>query len=230
LFQSPLFAEATISGSLFHRSRPAFAISLENGVRLDALYRRRWGFRDGEWSYEVQGALSGVVALGLPGFANWVVAARASVGATGGTAPASLSIGGESGDLFVLAPGFALGAGRRSFAMRGSPRTGGFDRAFVGIAEMRIPLAMVAKGMPILPVVIDRVSAALFYELGAGRLLGDGRRESPLQSAGAELAFDLGILYDIPIRVRVGGAIPVSDGLGVSRGDGRAYVTFGVSF
>ena len=230
VFDSPSFMTATVSGSLFHRSRPAFAISTENGVQVDGLYQYRRSVSSNDWSSEVLGNVSGYLAVGLPGFANWVVAARTSIGATGGTVPASLSIGGESGDSFELAPGITVGSGRRAFSMRGYPRVGGFDRALVGVAELRIPIALVAKGTWIIPIVLDRISTTVFYEVGVGRYFGDVGRESDLQSAGAELALDLGVLYDVPTRLRVGWAVPLRDGLGVTRGDSRTYLTFGVSF
>ena len=228
-FDSPTFATATASATIFHRERPALSISAENGFQLDGLYRVRRSLSDADWSYEVRGALSGYLALGLPGFAHWVVAARSSIGATGGSVPASLSIGGASGDIFALAPGVVLGAGRRAFAMRGYPRVGGYDRAWVNVFELRIPLANVAKGTWYLPIVLDRVSTTAFYEIGAGRFSGE-QRQNWLQSAGVELVLDLGVLYDVPTRLRLGVAIPLADANGVSRGDTRSYLSFGASF
>ena len=229
-FDSPTFATATVSATTFHRERPPLSISSENGFQLDGLYRLRQSLSDADWSHEVRAAIAGYLAMGLPGFAHWVVAARASVGATGGAAPASLSIGGESGDVFELAPGFVLGSGRRAFAMRGYPRISGYDRAFVNVVELRIPLANVAKGTWYIPIVLDRVSTTAFYEVGVGRFFGDQQRQDWLQSAGAELVFDLGVLYDVPTRLRVGVAVPLVDGNSVSRGDTRSYLSFGASF
>ena len=229
-FDSPTFATATLSATMFRRERPALSISPENGFQLDGLYRLRQSLRDDDWSYEVRGALAGYLAMGLPGFAHWVVAARSSIGVTGGAAPATLSIGGESGDVFELAPGVSLGAGRRAFGMRGYPRISGYDRAWVNVFELRVPLANVAKGTWYVPIVLDRVSTTAFYEIGVGRFLGDQQRQDWLQSAGAELVFDLGVLYDVPTRLRVGVAVPLTDGNSVSHGDTRSYLSFGASF
>ncbi len=230
IFEGPTSLAASISGSLFYRSRPALAISVENGVRLDALYERQWSLRDGASSFETRGAVAGFLGVGLPGFARWVLALRLTGGGAGGSAPRTIAVGGESGDRFEVAPGLIVGTGRRAFALRGYPRVGGFDRALTAVAEARIPIALIGRGMPIIPIVFDRVSATLFYEFGTARIASDGGTENNLQSAGTELIADLGILYDVPTRVRVGAAVPLTDGLGVSRGDIRAYVTFGTSF
>ncbi len=228
-FDSPTFVTATVSANMFRRERPALAISPENGFQLDGLYRVRQSLSDADWSYEARGTLAGYLALGFPGFAHWVVAARSSLGVTGGTLPASLSIGGASGDIFQLAPGVVLGPGRRAFAMRGYPRVGGYDRAWVNLFELRIPLANVAKGTWYLPIVLDRLSTTAFYEVGAGRFFGE-QSQNWLQSAGVELVLDLGVLYDVPTRLRLGMAVPLADGNGVSRGDVRSYLSFGASF
>ena len=155
---NPTFAGGALTANASSASRPILSISPENGISVDALFLRRWQV-DGSrfWSYEARGRLSGYLALPLPGFAHWVLAASVVVGKTGGSAFTTYSIGGESGDIVELVPGTALGSGRRRFQMRGYDARGGFSRAVVGVAELRIPIALVAKGIPRLPVFLDRI-------------------------------------------------------------------------
>ena len=230
LFTTPTFAGATISGTAFYRMRPNLAISSENGLSVNALVRRRWALTDSSWSYEVRGGASGYLAIDLPGFAHWALAGRVAAGRTGGPAAGFLSIGGESGDPLQLAPGFSVGMGRNSFPMRAYPRTSGFTRVASSAVELRVPVALVAEGIWILPIILDRVSVTGFFEAGDGWNEGESGSLSRLQGAGAEAVTDLGVLYDTPLRVRVGWAVPLRDGLGVSRGESRTYLTFGASF
>ena len=227
----PTFAGGIISGKVSHYSRPALSISPENGVTLDGAVLRRWQV-DGSrfWSYEVRGRASGYLALPFPGFAHWVLAASIAAGRTGGEAPASLSVGGESGDILELIPGTALGSGRRRFQMRGYDARGGFTRAVVGVMELRIPIALIARGVPRLPLFLDRFSLNLFGELGSGWNADDAVDLTALRDVGGEAAIDLGMGAGIAIRVRLGGAVALSDGLGVSSGSARYYLAFGRAF
>jgi hypothetical protein len=228
---NPTFVGAAISTSVTSASRPILSISPENGVSADALLLRRWQ-ADGSrfWSYEARGGLSGYLALPLPGFSHWVMAASIVAGKTGGSAPTTYSIGGESGDIVELVPGTALGSGRRRFQMRGYGARGGFTRAVVGVAELRIPIALVAKGVPKLPLFLDRISLNLFGEIGSGWSEGESIDLTALQDVGGEAAVDLGLGAGLALRMRLGGAVALTDGLGVDRGDARYYVAFGRAF
>lgn len=226
----PVFAGPVVAARLVHLSQPVLAISPENGLVLDGAVRRRWAVSGTGWSYGVRGAAAGYLALPLPGFAHWVLAGRLSGARNGGPTPERFSIGGESGDLYEILPGYAVGAGRRAFPLRGYPRGGAYTRAVVGAAELRVPLLLVSQGIWQLPVVLDRVSLAAFWEAGGGWEAGDPAAPTALQDVGAELVFDLGVSYDTPLRVRLGGAVPLRDGLGVGRGDARFYIAFGSAF
>lgn len=209
---------------------PPLAISPEDGVALQGLYRRRWRLAGSGWSDELRGAVSGYGAVPLPGFAHWVVAARVSAGVMGGPFPSTFSVGGESGDPFGVAPGVGVGSGRRAFPLRGYPRGGGFTRAFSATAELRVPLVLVAKGIWKLPLGIDRISMTPFVDVGRGWTAEQSADLARLRNVGAEAVFDLAVAHDIPLRLRVGAAVPLTDGLGVTRGDARWYLTAGPSF
>ncbi len=226
----PLFGGGVLAFRLAHNSRPALAISPEDGIVLDGSLRRRWALAGPEWSYGLRGGVSGYLALPLPGFAHWVLATRLSAARSGGPAPERFGIGGESGDVFQIVPGYTVGAGRRAFPLRGYPRAGSFTRVVVGMVELRLPLVLVSAGLWKLPVVLDRVSLAAFVEMGGGWNAGETPAPTAFRDVGAEAVFDLGVSYDVPLRVRVGAAVPLTSGLGVARGDARFYVAFGPSF
>lgn len=228
---NPTFVGGAVSANTSSASRPILSISPENGIAADALFLRRWQL-DGPqfWSYEARGGLSGYLALPLPGFSHWVLAASVVAGKTGGSAFTTYSIGGESGDIVDLLPGATLGSGRRRFQMRGYDPRGGFTRAVVGVAELRIPIALVAKGVPRLPLFLDRISLNLFGEVGSAWNEDDSIDLTALQDVGAEVAIDLGLGAGLPLRLRLGGAAALTDGLGVTGGDARYYVAFGRAF
>ena len=228
---NPTFVGGAISTNASSASRPLLSISPENGIAVDAMFLRRWQASGSQfWSYEARGKLAGYLALPLPGFSHWVLAASIVAGKTGGTAPTRYSIGGESGDIVELVPGTALGSGRRSFQLRGYDEGGGFTRAVVGVAELRIPVALVAKGVPKLPLFLDRISLNLFGEIGNGWNHGDPMDLSALRDVGGEIALDMGLGAGLALRVRLGGAVALADGLGVTDGDVRYYVAFGRGF
>lgn len=230
LGSSPTYFSTRVSARAAHVSRPILSISTENGVIVDGFYKRRWGISDPNWSYRVQGRASGYLALPLPGFSHWVLAAQASAGRTGGTNPERLEIGGESGDLLETIPGLAFGTGRRAFSMRGYPRGGVFTRVFTGVLELRVPVALVARGWNRLPVFLDKVALTGFAEVGGGWLEGEEADLAALRDVGGEIVLDVGLIRDYPIRIRGGAAVPLRDGLGVSKGHVRWYVALGSAF
>lgn len=225
--ENPAFVGVSISTGTASASRPILAISPENGFSVSTLFLRRWQLGgSGFWSYEARGGIAGYLALSLPGFSHWVLAGSIVAGRSGGPAPTSYSVGGESGDVITLLPGTALGSGRRTFQMRGYSARGGFTRAVVGVAELRIPIALPAKGVPKLPLFLDKISLNLFGEIGNGWNEGGAADLTALRDAGAEMAVDLGLGAGFALRVRVGGAVAFAEGLGVARGDHRYYVAF----
>ncbi|GBD31251.1 Protein TolB [bacterium HR33] len=229
-------AGGSLGFGVFHAKRPALAISPENGVAVSAVYRRLYELPPlldpsmRRWFEELRGAAAGYLALPLPGFAHWVLAARVAGGAIRGPLPRSFELGGTSGDRFELFPGYLIGTGRRSFPLRGYPVGGGFTRVFAGTVELRVPVALVAEGIWELPLGLDRLSVTLFGDAGGGWRSGEPMRPFALKSLGGELVLDLAVTYDVPVRMRVGAATPLSAGLGSAPGEVRWYLTFGSSF
>ena len=70
---------------------------------------------------------------------------------------------------------------------------------------------------------------SVFGEAGGGWVAGMAA-ELPYRDVGAELALDLGFMYNFAVRLRSGIGVPLADGLGVSRGSPRIYVTAGSAF
>jgi len=225
---TPILAGGTISVAAGAVSRPGFAISDENGFRIEALARRRWALADTAWSAELRGAASAYLALPLPGFAHWVLAARVAAGRSGGPVGPLYEVGGASGQPLEWVPGLLLGE-QRQFALRGYPANGLATRVAVGAVELRVPLALVGRGLWKLPVLVDRLSMSVFGEAGGGWVAGMAA-ELPYRDVGAELVLDLGFMYDFAVRLRSGIGVPLADGLGVSRGNPRIYVTAGSAF
>jgi outer membrane protein assembly factor BamA len=100
----------------------------------------------------------------------------------------------------------------------------------VATAELRVPLALVAKPLGGLPYGLDRLSLSLFYDYG--RVWRRPRNGLPrdLSSAGVELNWDLVVLYDVPLRLRTGLAVPLEDGSVTDRGEAQFSVSFGSEF
>lgn len=228
LAERPDFVNAVVSFSAQHVTRPALAISPENGFGLGLAYRRRTQLGGSGWSDELRGALNGYLALPLPGFAHWVLAARAAGGVSGGPNRAFFDVGGESGDVFAVVPGYAVGSGRRQFSLRGYDEMDGFDRVAAGTVELRIPVALVGRGIWKLPFSVDRISLALFSEAARARYF-DGSQAS-FEDVGAEAVLDLATSYDIPLRARAGAALQLTPEPGATRRAVRWYVTFGSAF
>jgi hypothetical protein len=165
----------------------------------------------------------------LPGFAHWVLAGRIAAGWSGGSWPAYFSVGGESSEGLETLPGLPFGLSRRSFPLRGYPPEGGYTRPRSGIAELRVPLLLVGRGLRAIPLVLDRVSLTVFGEAGGGWNAVAGASRS-YADVGSELVVDLGAMRDVPARLRIGAAVPLSDGAGVTAGQVRQYVAAGTSF
>ena len=230
---------ATLSAQAL--SYPALAISPENGVAAAVRYQHDWEttsptiLANGDtvpgWWNEVRGVASAYLALPLPGFAHWVLAARAAAGARDGPAADPYDLGGAAGDPYEIVPGYLIGPGRRTFPLRGYPAVStGFTRAAVGALELRVPVALVARGLGKLPLGLDRLSLTGFAEAGGGWRPGDSPDVFALRDAGGELVLDAGAPQDAPIRVRAGLAVPLVAGLGVAAGTVRGYAAFGTAF
>ncbi|MBI4421967.1 MAG: PD40 domain-containing protein [Gemmatimonadetes bacterium] len=239
-FTNPTYAGAVASFRASHANRPALSISPEDGIGVSGLYRRRWqiaGLANPTtgltgWSDEWRGSVRAYLGLPLPGFARWALAARLSGAVSGGPNARTFALGGESGGAWAILPGLTLGSGSRDFPLRGYPRAGSrFTRVVVGAAELRVPLFLIGKGIWKLPLGVDRISVTGFGEIGGGWRRDSGSRNiTQFRDVGAELVADLALNGDSPLRLRLGAARALADGLGATVGSSRAYVAIGSSF
>ncbi|MGD0483561.1 MAG: hypothetical protein ABSB58_02785 [Gemmatimonadales bacterium] len=226
-------AGVVMSAAAGHVEEPAFAISAQRGWRVSAYARRRWRLA-GPGGY-TEGVVRGSAYLPLPGaaFARSVLAVRAAAGYLTGTDAVLFGVGGLSGGTVPLLPGFAAGTGARDFPARGFAPDEAVGRGAASVTvEWRLPLALVGRGLGLAPGSLDRLSIAAFGD-GAmawspaawtAALPGlDGR--TVLASAGVEGVADLGVLYDYPVRLRLGAA----QRLGPRRG-AQGYVAIGAAF
>jgi hypothetical protein len=203
-------------------AQPALAISPTLGTRASLTVRRRWRTDVVRSTTEWTARVSTYRAWSGGGFAPQVTGLRVSAGTVAGNAGVAFGVGGNPGEAFELMPGIVFG-GSRSFPLRGATGSEFIARRVVTASlEHRVPLALVGRGLPwLLPAQLDRVSLAAFVD-GAATWLGTTRGEHG--SVGAELVFDLGIGYDLPLRVRFGAARRLD------RGAGTAYAAVGAAF
>jgi len=231
------------SGSWLNTSRPALAISREDGISVGATGRQRWQSGNGGGaSRSIVGVMSAYRSLDLPGFAHHVIAIRGAAGAADERTITAFSAGGLSGGNLDVLAGVSVGDGARTFGIRGFPPSAEQgNRAFAGSLEYRAPVAAPSRRIPYIPIFFDRVSAAAFADAGRAYcpasadstsvVCRSGNIDGPLLgSVGGELILDTAIQYDIPARLRAGLAVPV-----LNREAGRArsvsaYLTFGSSF
>ena len=163
-----------------------------------------------------------------PGFAASVLAVRADGGAARGPATGTgyFSVGGNSGFFAVRGHDPAARAGRRAWSAS---------------IEYRAPLALVNRGLGAWGLHLDRIFGSAFIDAGDAWDVGaaseaEPSRRRPLASLGIELTTDLLVLYQAPLRLRLGmAAIPDPDARpGVASGASRwrrvLYVGVGVPF
>lgn len=174
---------------------------------------------------EVTGTLRAYRSWSGPGFANHVLGVRATAGAARGPGANAFhfGVGGASGQPETVT-GFELFGGTSLlFPIRGyapGARTGRL--AWSGSAEYRFPLALVHRGVGLLPVYIDRLSGNLFLDGGNawGPLDAPGdfasSRRASLASAGAEIVVTALPFWTSPIHLRAGVAFPFVDGNGAT--------------
>jgi hypothetical protein len=230
---SPHLRTLLLAAGWSNTRRPALAISPEDGVSISVNGRLRWlSDETGVDQRSVIAAAAAYKSIDLPGFAHHVLAARAAWGASGGDSPRSFSVGGTSGAPLPVLPGLTFGQ-RRTFGVRGFPpgsRAG--SHAIAGTLEYRVPLAHPSEGEDLWPVFLDRVSAALFADAGTAWTggVGDPAGGAWLVSLGAELNLDAAVPYDVPYRLRLGVAIPVSRADVPQASSITAYVRLGPSF
>lgn len=178
-------------------------------------------------------------ALRLPGFARHVVGVRLDAGAEAGSLGPGFAAGGASG-VGSPAPLDPELFGSAAFPVRGyAPGVQTGNRAIAATLEYRFPIALVDRGVGLLPVFLKAVHGDLFADAGGAwcaaaaddctlRLGAAPTRFTPLASLGAELGVDLTLGYaaDLPLRVGVG--VPLRSAPATT--PARIYLRLGRSF
>ena len=179
------------------------------------------------------GRLRAYLPLPGPGFAAPVLALRASGGMARGPGAQTgyFAVGGASGEGLSLPGTSTLAGGSVFLPVRGyetSTRSGRY--AWSTTMELRVPLALVNRGLGTWPLHLDRLFGSAF--LDGGNAWGgdassgaDGPRPRSLLSAGFEVSSDLLVLYGARLRLRAGAAFPL-----VERDGPRYYVRVGLPF
>jgi hypothetical protein len=207
------WAGGVFSVAAAHLVQPAFAISAQEGWRASATVRPRLRLDSlGGGHTEGQLHASAFLPLNVVGFARQVLALDVAFGALAGSDTVFFGVGGVSGGAVPLLPGIAIGSTPRSFPVRGFAPNDGVGRfAYAVSLEDRLPLALVGRGLGLVPGALDRLSLALFVDLARTWSPPVWTRRFPglpasqtLASVGAEAVADLGVLYDFPVRLRVG--------------------------
>lgn len=200
----------SVSLAFVHSSSGVLSVSSQNGLAWSVTYRRREQQGSSRYADEVRSQVDLYAALPGPGFAPPVLALRFAAGTTDGSLLRTLPVGGVSSGTYDLGFGQTLG-GERSFPVRGYSANALVDRrAATGTAELRLPLALVGRSVGHLPVGADKVSLRLFSDAGDAWGPGATPRLTRLWSAGAELALDATVNYDVPLALRFGLAEPLT--------------------
>jgi hypothetical protein len=160
---------------------------------------------------------------GYLGIGRTVLAARLTeVRARGRTEP--FQLGGASDDLLQLGPVL----NERQLSLRGyvgdEPSLLG-QNARVATLELRAPLADIDRHGMVPPLGINRLSAAVFYDIGGAWGAGRSGPAQTLRGVGVELLAEVKLLYVLPLQLRLGVARAL-DG----REDTRGYLTAGRAF
>jgi hypothetical protein len=240
---SPTYPALLATAGWSNARRPTLSISPEDGVTMSVSARQRWqSGTSGVATRSVVGVSTAYKALDLPGFAHHVIALRGAVGITDERSPTRFSAGGVSGTVLDVFPGFSLGEQRRTFGVRGYPAGAeGGIHAYTGTVEYRAPLAAPSRGVRFIPVFVDRISLALFGDLGraycpssvspgSGVCRASDIGNPVMRSVGGELNVDTGIQLDVQVRARLGVAFPLAERERFGVRASRVYATFGTAF
>jgi hypothetical protein len=209
----------------------------------------------------VTGRTQGYHGFGGWGFARHVLAVRGVGAADFGSRTPLFTAGGITGDALAspLGTGFGLSNTRDVFVRGWGEDSQIGDRVVAGTLEWRFPLALVQRGVALVPVYLGKTWGTAFVDAGtawcaqecgtelasffprADPMVSGGTelasffpRADPMVSVGAELGGDFTLGFNLGLQLRAGVAVPVSrastlDGVD-QRPSPRAYLTFGQSF
>ncbi|HMC55589.1 MAG TPA: hypothetical protein VKH19_10485, partial [Gemmatimonadaceae bacterium] len=234
---------------------PPLAISPEDGINFATTTRMRWLTGDTTGAtISIVGTASAFKSLDLPGYAHHVLALHGAAGIEDSRGTGYYEVGGVSGGFLDVLPGYALGEGRRTFPVRGFPSASLLGiRAFTATGEYRIPLTLPGRGLGTLPMFLDRTSLTAFGDVGSAwcpAIYGARPTPSPslcttghvssglvfltpelIGSTGAELNVTAAIFsWDVPVRFRLGFAVPVVGTGLVPVNSVTSYFAVGASF
>ncbi len=227
----------SVSGSVTHTITPALAISPQDGWQVRFHVRERARTSGDLQSTETVVAGTAYLSGITRSYAREVFAIHGAFGTVGGNDPVTFSVGGVSSGTLDFVPGITLGGGARTFQVRGyAPGALTGRHAMALSLENRMPLALIDRGLGMLPLGLDKVSVSLFADgalawsaqhcpdfvinSGSGEACATG-----IWSVGAELVTDVAVGYELPIRVRAGGALRVSEG-----GNAGFWIALGTAF
>ncbi len=211
------------------------SVSLEKGYTavLD-LTHRRLADDFGRWNVSAQLLTIGYSSFALFGYANHVIAARLAVGASDGhnRNPEFFDLGGIPGRPFLVVPGVEIGGGA-DYPVRGfGEGVERGDRITSWSVEYRLPLVLVGRGYGLWPVLLNRLSASLFFDGGAAWNESDdngGDDIDPIASTGVELSTVIGLAYSFNTTFRIGIARQIIVPAGASK-DFSLYLAAGFAF
>lgn len=184
---------------------------------------------------EATGVFQAYQSVSGPGFSHHVLAARASLGVAGGPGADAFhfSVGGAQGRPESLTGAELFGGSRLLFPVRGyfeGRRTGRYAWSVSG--EYRFPLVNVHRGIGLVPVHMDRVSGALFFDAGnawGGVAPFGGNPPNPrlnaVASVGAELQTSIMALFSTRMFFRLGVALRLNSGT-----ESPFYLRLGTAF
>ncbi|HXE58122.1 MAG TPA: hypothetical protein VNK43_08980 [Gemmatimonadales bacterium] len=230
-FATPEYAGASLAVAAGRAVVTPLGISNEDGVVASARFRRRWRLDEPGWSNEWRGRVTGYLGLGgIGAFAHPVLAVRVAGAWSEGPDRPSFGVGGVGGGSFEVAPGLVVGD-PRDYPVRGYPgSTLRGNQVLVGSVELRMPVALVAEPLGDLPYGLDRVSLGVFYDYGTARRSGRSVGPGSLQSTGVEAVLDLGVSYDVSLRLRTFLATPLRSADATPRGRVAVGFGFGADF
>ena len=232
-FRKSTFTQLRATLSASNAQRRALSISREDGMSAWMSWRMRRvaGLQSALRSVanedrgfgELTGEVSAYKGLRAWGFANHVLALRASggLGLGPGANQFHFDVGGAEGTPERVS-GFALfGGSSRLFPVRGYSTNKRFGRiAFSASAEYRFPIALVDRGLDPFPLFFDRFHGSVFFDAGNawGPVLGEPNYDNPrramLMSVGAEASVIVVPVYQGGLTVRFGAGLPLVDGDG----------------
>jgi hypothetical protein len=239
-----VFPRAFVGAAWNNAQRPALSISPEDGVALGATFgeRVRSDAVATTASASIVSAVNGYKSLDLPGFAHHVLALRLAGGIADRRAGSAFEVGGTSGTIVDIVPGYVAGGGFRTFGVRGfqSASVYGTNAAAASL-EYRAPLVLGGRGLALLPLFFDRSSITAFADAGRAGCASQPLYASvcspapllghTLASVGAELNLSAAVLdWDSPQSIRIGVAVPVAGRELVGANRVSPYVAFGLSF